>query len=184
LINFLLLLDEPIRFRFRTDWPIGKAQEVKRNLNSHELINFGKWIDAIFYQHPYRTDSKTKQKKIEYTINNIKYFSWNYHSVSVYMCTKIINVFLPVYFGRKEKNSQLWACEIDCKRSIRFTNSHLRLPPYLYLPRNLTKNRYSKMRETKVPDITKIIRYRSMLTFPMRSDGNIDQSQSGLDSFR
>jgi hypothetical protein len=52
--RILLLLDEPIKFRFRTDWPIGKAQEVKRNLNSHELINFGEmnwWFDAIFYQH-------------------------------------------------------------------------------------------------------------------------------------
>jgi hypothetical protein len=30
LINFLLLLNEPIRFRFRTDLPIGNAQEVKK----------------------------------------------------------------------------------------------------------------------------------------------------------
>jgi hypothetical protein len=42
LINFLLLLDEPIRFRFRTDLPIGNAQEVKRNLNLYELINLRK----------------------------------------------------------------------------------------------------------------------------------------------
>jgi predicted transcriptional regulator len=58
LINFLLLLDEPIRFRFRTDWPIGNAQEVKRNLNSYELINLRKWIHAIFYQHFHCIDSK------------------------------------------------------------------------------------------------------------------------------
>jgi hypothetical protein len=51
LINILLLLNEPIRFRFRTDWPIGNTQEVKRNLNSYELINLRKWIHAIFYQH-------------------------------------------------------------------------------------------------------------------------------------
>jgi hypothetical protein len=59
LINFLLLLDEPIRFRFRTDWPIGNAQEVKRNLNSYELINLRKWIHAIFYQHFHCIDSNT-----------------------------------------------------------------------------------------------------------------------------
>jgi hypothetical protein len=58
LINFLLLLDEPIRFRFRTNWPIGNAQEVKRNLNSYKLINLRKLIDAIFYQHFYCIDSK------------------------------------------------------------------------------------------------------------------------------
>jgi hypothetical protein len=60
LINFLLLLDEPIRFRFRTDWPIGNAQEVKRNLNLYELINLRKWIHAIFYQHFHCIDSNTK----------------------------------------------------------------------------------------------------------------------------
>jgi hypothetical protein len=53
----LLLLDEPIRFRFRTDWPIGNAQEVKRNLNSYELINLRKWIHRIFYQHFHCIDS-------------------------------------------------------------------------------------------------------------------------------
>jgi hypothetical protein len=53
----VILLDEPIRFRFRTDWPIGKAQEVKRNLNLYELINLGKWIHAIFYQHFHCIDS-------------------------------------------------------------------------------------------------------------------------------
>jgi hypothetical protein len=57
LINFLLLLNEPIRFRFRTDWPIGNAQEVKINLNSYELINLRKWIHAIFYQHFHCIDS-------------------------------------------------------------------------------------------------------------------------------
>jgi hypothetical protein len=60
LINFLLLLDEPIRFRFRTDWPIGNAQEAKRNLNSYELINLRKWIHAIFYQHFHCIDSNMK----------------------------------------------------------------------------------------------------------------------------
>jgi hypothetical protein len=59
LINFLLLLNEPIRFRFRNDWPIGNAQEVKRNLNSYELINLRKWIHAIFYQHFHCIDSNT-----------------------------------------------------------------------------------------------------------------------------
>jgi hypothetical protein len=39
LINFLLLLNEPIRVRFRTDLPIGNAQEVKINLNSYELVS-------------------------------------------------------------------------------------------------------------------------------------------------
>ena len=58
LINFLLLLDKPIRFRFRADWPIGNAQEVKINLNSYELINLRKWIHAIFYQHFHCIDSK------------------------------------------------------------------------------------------------------------------------------
>jgi hypothetical protein len=60
LINFLLLLDEPIRFRFRTDWPIGNAQEVKINLNSCELINLRKWIHAIFFQHFHCIESKIK----------------------------------------------------------------------------------------------------------------------------
>jgi hypothetical protein len=58
LINFLLLSNEPIRFRFRTDWPIRNAQEVKRNLNSYELINLRKWILAIFYQHFHCINSK------------------------------------------------------------------------------------------------------------------------------
>jgi hypothetical protein len=48
LINFLLLLDGPIRFRFRTVWPIGNAQEVKRNYNSYELIGEHAQIEKRF----------------------------------------------------------------------------------------------------------------------------------------
>jgi hypothetical protein len=51
LINFLLLLNEPIRFRFRTDWPIGNAQEVKKNLNSYELVGFY-YIPGVLCQCP------------------------------------------------------------------------------------------------------------------------------------
>jgi hypothetical protein len=109
LINFQLLLDEPIRFRFRTDWPIGNAQEVKRNLKSYELINLRKWIHAIFYQHFHCIDSNTSLLANNFWL--IMSFS-PFPDVLTIECAK---VFLLIYiYNRIMQHSHIffisWGC--------------------------------------------------------------------------